>query len=225
MLLMKISTLCVAASLFFLASANSSCSELDEIKPVPSEQATTQLLSKAFSVQSVAENVDVSSIIYSAASGVTINKENDEFDFTKATVISYRNSNYTVVSVPSVASANRQIVYKGYNKNGKIEIFGAFNLEVSVNKNGSGFVEYEGGGSSVKFDFSDFKVVKTVTDKAKSPGNTISAAIICDKENRESFSDCYARQVDEVCDGWLGCASLAFPATHTVIAASCSCVG
>ncbi|HEY1024182.1 MAG TPA: hypothetical protein VGE26_03395 [Sphingobacteriaceae bacterium] len=224
---MKISTLNVAASLLLFASLFTSCSETADVAPVQAEESTARLLSKNFSVQSVEENVDVSSKIYSAA-GTSVSHENKAFDFTKATVISYHNSSYTVVAVPSSADSTKQVVYKAYKRNGRIEISGAFNLEVNVNKTGNGFVAYSDGSSAVRLDFANFKIAKTTIDavsKTKASGNSTSAASICDKNSGESFSSCYSRQVDQICDGWLGCASLAFPATHTVIAASCSCIG
>lgn len=224
---MKIFTLNVASALLFFVFAMSSCSEPRDVMPLQSEQSTAQLLSKKFSVELIEDNVDVSSKIYSI-SGAAISAENDGFDFRKATVISYQNSNYTVVAVPSSTDVDKQTVYKAYKKNGRIVVSGAFNLEVKLNKAGNGFVYYEDSASSVKLDFANFKIVKTTSgtvSKTKASESTISAASICDKNSGESFSACYSRQVDQICDGWLGCASLAFPATHTVIAASCSCVG
>lgn len=46
---------------------------------------------------------------------------------------------------------------------------------------------------------------------------------ICQREGREGLTDCYKREVNELCRDFWGCASLTQPGVHYLILALCSC--
>ena len=46
---------------------------------------------------------------------------------------------------------------------------------------------------------------------------------LCQRENGETTSQCYKREVDEFCDGFIGCIALTQVSVHLLILALCSC--
>ena len=62
-----------------------------------------------------------------------------------------------------------------------------------------------------------------ITENIEGVENGRTAAKFCQREGTEGFSDCYKREVDEFCDGVIGCLALLHWGSHLVIASACSC--
>lgn len=54
-------------------------------------------------------------------------------------------------------------------------------------------------------------------------GNVASRAILCQREEGETTSACYKREVEEFCDGFIGCVALTQVSVHVLILALCTC--
>lgn len=141
---------------------------------------------------------------------------------------SIENSSEKVLVITNSSKPNNYIVIKGFvsnsvsrnsAENSDFEITKELNIEIQMNVKGDGSINVKNITDNEEF-------TQTLVDGNPTEGSTpttSSRVALCQREPGEGTKQCYLREVDEFCDGFIGCVALTQASVHILIAALCTC--
>lgn len=138
-------------------------------------------------------------------------------------IILNENSQFTCFK--SKKSNNQYLGVKGITDNGNYKLLNTYKEFHDVDKQGTGRIQISNLSNELVLDVSvregDFTINKVENQADPGPG---SDETVCQAEGGESVDECYDRETDEFCDGFIACATLATnPQVHLLILGLCSC--
>lgn len=171
-------------------------------------------------------------LVKSESSTVNIQNLNSESIFNASDKVSeytIENSNEKVLVVTNSLKPNTYVVVKGSSNetfernssdNSGFQITKELNIEIQMDLNGNGSLNVK--NLTDNEEFSQILVDGKPTEPNTS-STTSNKAQLCQREVGEGTKQCYLREVDEFCDGFIGCVALTQASVHILIAALCSC--
>jgi hypothetical protein len=155
----------------------------------------------------------------------SINKLNT---FDKVDEYTIENSVEKILIASDLSRPNSFIIVRGvFTKNVSKEYFQItkeMKINITLDTKGTGSLYVKNLTENEEFSL---KLIEGLPDKLSEiqqrQENYIAAPSLCQREKGEKLSDCYKREVDEFCDGFIGCAALTQISVHILILALCSC--
>jgi hypothetical protein len=184
-----------------------------ETEPEDSELVAT--LNAKYGVSSIVNDFD--------CSNVTNLKSSNEWDFAKTTKFDFEGSDQKVIIIPAL-NDERFYAIKGRLSSNEFTIEKEVFCSISMDESGNGFVELLDEENNIIEYFTLIEGIPT-SDKAIDSQNQLKGTQgWCQQEGNEGSHGCYKREVDEFCDGFLGCLVTATqPQVHVLIIAMCAC--
>ncbi len=171
-------------------------------------------------------------LIKSEKTNVNLSNLKSVSTFTKSdnvTEYTIENSVEKVMVITNSSKPNSYVVIKGFTNTGlekkssdisDFQITKELNIDIQLDSNGNGSLKVK--NITDNEEFSQNLVNGKPTELANNVIATSSISF-CQREESEGTKQCYLREVDEFCDGFIGCVALTQASVHILIASLCSC--
>lgn len=159
-----------------------------------------------------------------------INSINRLNTFDKVEEYTIEDSVEKVLVATNSSKPNSFVIIRGVNVDNSqnrtsedtFEITKELNIEITMDANGNGNLYVKNHTANEEFS-TDLVDGKPTDLQNLQSGNVASRARLCQREAGETTSGCYKREVDEFCDGFIGCVALTQVSVHVLILALCTC--
>jgi hypothetical protein len=207
-------------SLFLSGTLFIACNNENVEEPKTSIDVEKVLFEKYNLVKSKNSTIDIANI----------NSINHLNTFDKVDEYTIENSIEKVLVATNSSKPNSFVIIRGINVGNSqnkasketFEITKELKIEITMDANGNGNLYVKNHTANEEFS-TDLINGKPTNLKGIQSDNLASRASLCQRQKGETTSDCYKREVDEFCDGFIGCVALTQVSVHVLILALCTC--
>ena len=163
---------------------------------------------------------------------VNVNSQNRLNTFDNVDEYTIQNSDEKVLVATNSSKPNSFVIVRGFNtqdsesrnSDDTFEITKEMNIEIEMDTNGNGNLNVK--NLTANEEFTSTLIEGNPTDLQKLPGgisDDSGSGGLCQRTQGETTSQCYKREVEEFCDGIIGCIALSQVSVHVLILALCTC--
>lgn len=158
-----------------------------------------------------------------------VNSQNRLNTFDNVDEYTIENSDEKVLVATNSSKPNSFVIVRGFNiqnsesrnSDDSFEITKEMNIEIEMDGSGNGNLNVK--NLTANEEFTSTLVEGVPTDLQRLPGGNSVSVGLCQREQGETTSQCYKREVDEFCDGFIGCVALTQVSVHVLILGLCTC--
>jgi hypothetical protein len=158
-----------------------------------------------------------------------VNSQNRLNTFDNVDEYTIENSDEKVLVATNSSKPNSFVIVRGFNiqnsesrnSDDSFEITKEMNIVIEMDGSGNGNLNVK--NLTANEEFTSTLVEGVPTDLQRLPGGNSVRVSLCQREKGETTSQCYKREVDEFCDGFIGCVALTQVSVHVLILALFTC--
>lgn len=175
-----------------------------------------KILNKKYGIAEINYNVDLNK------TKLPLSKSNNDWDYSNARQYRFEESSKKIYIANSKTNYDKYSIIRTVNAKGVTIIDLELFCEINLDDNGNGYLYLlNSEGKQIE----SFELLNGIPQDIECIKNTKTAkkSIFCQREGNEGTSQCYKREVDEFCDGFIGCLALTNPQVHALILGLCTC--